>query len=136
MRLALASLTRMRGRPRSSRSRWLCSRRRRSLSSDMDCFGRDDIRKLKKLWNGEGRMKRQGRKWGRVGGRDHGYECDGVVKRIAQGQPGIYPFSGTFTINGSFSRSCTGMTLRPMLSPRDTSAIKLLYNMCFTHVQR
>ena len=43
MRLALASLTRMRGRPRSSRNRWLCSRRRRSLSSDMDCFGRDDI---------------------------------------------------------------------------------------------
>lgn len=43
MRLALASLTRMRGRARSSRRRWLCSSSRRSLSSDMDCFGREDI---------------------------------------------------------------------------------------------
>ena len=36
--LALASLTRIRGRARSSRSRWLCSVRRRSLSSDIDCL--------------------------------------------------------------------------------------------------
>lgn len=36
--LALASLTLMRGRARSSRRRWLCSVRRRSLSSDMDCL--------------------------------------------------------------------------------------------------
>src|SRR5882762_4787453 len=43
IRLALASLTLMRGRLRSSRRRWLCSSSRRSLSSDMDCFGRDDM---------------------------------------------------------------------------------------------
>ena len=36
--LALASLTRIRGRWRSSFSRWLCSVRRRSLSSDIDCL--------------------------------------------------------------------------------------------------
>jgi hypothetical protein len=36
-----ASLTRMRERPRSSRRRWLCSSRRRSLSSDIDCFARE-----------------------------------------------------------------------------------------------
>ena len=42
MMLALASLTRMRGRPRSSRNRWLCSIKRRSFSSDMDGFGRDE----------------------------------------------------------------------------------------------
>lgn len=36
--LALASLTLIRGRARSSLSRWLCSVRRRSLSSDMDCL--------------------------------------------------------------------------------------------------
>lgn len=36
--LALASLTRIRGRARSSLSRWLCSVRRRSLSSDIDCL--------------------------------------------------------------------------------------------------
>lgn len=36
--LALASLTRIRGLARSSRSRWLCSVRRRSLSSDIDCL--------------------------------------------------------------------------------------------------
>lgn len=42
--LVLASLTRMRGRARSSRSLWLCSVRRRSLSSDMDCLcGREFI---------------------------------------------------------------------------------------------
>ena len=34
----LASLTRIRGRARSSLSRWLCSESLRSLSSDMDCF--------------------------------------------------------------------------------------------------
>lgn len=33
----------MRGRAKSSRRRWLCSSRRRSLSSLMDCFGRDDM---------------------------------------------------------------------------------------------
>ena len=36
--LLLASLTLMRGRARSSLSRWLCSESLRSLSSDVDCF--------------------------------------------------------------------------------------------------
>ena len=36
--LALASLTRTLGRARSSRNRWLCSTKRRSLSSDIDCL--------------------------------------------------------------------------------------------------
>ena len=36
--LALASLTFILGLARSSLSRWLCSRRRRSLSSDIDCL--------------------------------------------------------------------------------------------------
>ena len=36
--LALASLTFIRGLARSSLSRWLCSRRRRSFSSDIDCL--------------------------------------------------------------------------------------------------
>ena len=40
--LALASLTLIRGRARSSLKRWLCSVRRRSLSSDIDClWGRE-----------------------------------------------------------------------------------------------
>lgn len=42
--LWLASLTLRRGRARSSRNRWLCSVRRRNLSSDMDCLcGREFI---------------------------------------------------------------------------------------------
>lgn len=53
MILALASLTRMRGRPRSSRNRWLCSIRRRSFSSDMDGFGREDDMGGGRWW-GEG----------------------------------------------------------------------------------
>jgi hypothetical protein len=36
--LALASLTLTRGLAKSSRSRWLCSVRRRSFSSDIDCL--------------------------------------------------------------------------------------------------
>lgn len=36
--LALASLTFILGLARSSLNRWLCSRRRRSLSSDIDCL--------------------------------------------------------------------------------------------------
>jgi len=38
IRLALASLTLILGRVRSSLNRWLCSVRRRSFSSDMDCL--------------------------------------------------------------------------------------------------
>jgi len=41
IKLALASLIRMRGRERSSRRRWLCSISRRSFSSDMLCFARE-----------------------------------------------------------------------------------------------
>ena len=37
--LLLASLTLIRGRAKSSLSRWLCSESLRSLSSDMDCLG-------------------------------------------------------------------------------------------------
>jgi len=44
IRLALASLTRTLGRARSSLRRWLCSVRRRSFSSDIDCLcGREFI---------------------------------------------------------------------------------------------
>lgn len=52
--LALASLTRIRGRERSSLSRWLCSVRRRSLSSDIDWLrGREEFM----LAGGEGRAR-------------------------------------------------------------------------------
>lgn len=44
IKLALASLTLILGRARSSLSLWLCSVRRRSLSSDIDCLcGREFI---------------------------------------------------------------------------------------------
>lgn len=49
--LALASLTRMRGRARSSRRRALCSIRRRSFSSDIDCLcGRFMVATVSFLW--------------------------------------------------------------------------------------
>lgn len=44
IRLALASLTRILGRARSSLNRWLCSVNRLSFNSDMDCLcGREFI---------------------------------------------------------------------------------------------
>ena len=72
--LALASLTLIRGRARSSLSRWLCSVRRRSLSSDMDCLcGREFMvqdrtasRKLRQgVWcDVRGRWRREGEEGG------------------------------------------------------------------------
>jgi len=57
IRLALASLTLIRGLAKSSLSRWLCSVRRRSFSSDMDCLcGRPFIFQLRNAarssWSG------------------------------------------------------------------------------------
>jgi hypothetical protein len=84
--LLLASETRMRGRPKSSLRRWLCSVSLRSLSSDMDCFAREDIveeggargvgRRREKRFV-RGRYSRVGRERAWVGdrGEDEGDGC-------------------------------------------------------------
>ena len=95
--LALASLTLIRGRARSSLSRWLCSVRRRSLSSDMDCLcGREFMvqdgtasRKLRQgVWcDARGRWRREGE--GRKGD-DKGWErIRRGLRRSAGGRKGL-----------------------------------------------
>lgn len=91
--LALASLTLIRGLARSSLSRWLCSVRRRSLSSDMDClWGREFMAGMLRVagsGTGLGSREKAGKGWEerREKRCEKGWASDG--RRSAGGRTGL-----------------------------------------------